>query len=82
MADKKIYVVPEYKEVNHSQKKPSGSRWCPYCGTWSIFQKPKRSDLAYLRCPECGISTEDFWVKMVNNDWGMEEAKKRGRKKK
>ncbi|SDY77569.1 hypothetical protein SAMN05660462_00868 [Proteiniborus ethanoligenes] len=41
-----------------------GQLWCPYCSNVVIFVKDKR--LNVKRCPFCGISDNDFWVKKVN----------------
>lgn len=39
--------------------------WCPYCSTKVIFQRDKK--IGIKKCPICGISEKDYWVKKVNN---------------
>jgi hypothetical protein len=82
MANKK-FVVPEYKEIDHSLPKERGALWCPYDGSWQLFE-PKKKDgyLTYPRCGSCGISTEDWYVKTINGLWEDASAKAKAKKKK
>lgn len=38
--------------------------WCPYCSNIVIFVKDKK--LGVKKCPICGITAKDYWVKKVN----------------
>lgn len=74
MSERKVYVVPEHKEPDHSIKKRKDALWCPYEGKWQRFTS---KDGGYRRCVGCNISNEDYWVKMSNGLWEM--PKKKGR---
>jgi len=39
--------------------------WCPYCSNKVIFKRDKK--LGVKKCPICGITEKDYWVKKVNN---------------
>lgn len=39
--------------------------WCPYCSTKVVFKRDK--NLGVKKCPICGITIKDYWVKKVNN---------------
>lgn len=41
-----------------------GLAWCPYCGTEKSFIWDNY--LGVSRCPDCGISIEDFYVRVCN----------------
>lgn len=53
--DKKI---PDYISLSGRQL------WCPYCSNKVIFVKDKA--LGVKKCPICGITERDYWVKKVN----------------
>lgn len=38
--------------------------WCPYCSNKVIFKRDKK--LGVKKCPICGITEKDYWVKRVN----------------
>jgi hypothetical protein len=82
MSDKKIFITATQVEPDHTMKKKRGSMWCPYDAQWTVF-KPKKNNeyLTYPRCEMCGISTEDYWVKMSNKTWGIPEGTMKGRRK-
>jgi hypothetical protein len=49
-----------------------GDLWCPYCIKWRRFKlfairRKNYVTEAFLRCPVCTVSTNDFWVKRYNN---------------
>jgi len=50
-----------------------GEFWCPYCAQAVRF----KVDVKYriLRCPRCGISERDYYVKAANKLWGKKKAK-------
>lgn len=57
----------EKQEINRRQ----GMIWCPYCVKWRTFKlfalkKPTYKTEAFMRCPVCTISTNDFYVKKYN----------------
>ncbi|SCG82335.1 hypothetical protein DW1_0727 [Proteiniborus sp. DW1] len=52
------------REIPRNIKLKRGQSWCPYCNNIVIFIKDKR--LKVRKCPICGISENDFWVKKVN----------------
>ncbi len=54
----------ETKKIPENIKLKQGQSWCPYCNNIVVFIKDKR--LNVKRCPFCGISENDFWVKKVN----------------
>lgn len=54
----------ETKEIPKNIKLKQGQSWCPYCNNIVIFIKDKR--LNVKKCPICGISENDFWVRKVN----------------
>lgn len=41
--------------------------WCPYCSSPVVFVKDKK--LGVKRCPMCGISDRDYYVKRLNTRW-------------
>lgn len=44
-------------------KIPSGYNWCPYCA--KVIKLIKDKSLGVYRCPLCGISSEDYYMKFV-----------------
>ena len=62
-------LLPKPKEVK-DKFLPTGVNlkskelWCPYCSMPVIFIKDKK--LGVKKCPNCGISDNDFWVNKVN----------------
>lgn len=56
---KVISLIPSDKK-----KIPSGFNWCPYCVTTVKLVKDKR--LGISRCPLCGISNKDYYMKKAN----------------
>lgn len=54
----------ETKEIPKNIKLKQGQSWCPYCNNIVIFIRNKK--LNVKKCPICGISENDFWVKKVN----------------
>jgi len=60
---------PPTKE--QEQNRRSGDIWCPYCIKWRRFKlfalkKKLYTSEAFLRCPICTISTNDFYVRKYN----------------
>ncbi|MFA5525137.1 MAG: hypothetical protein WDA24_12325 [Tissierellales bacterium] len=55
----------ETKEIPKDVKLKKGQSWCPYCNNIVKFIKDKK--LNVNKCPFCGISENDFWVKKVNS---------------
>lgn len=59
--------------LKHLQSPKPGFLWCPYCLKWRGFEE---SEVVYpdfttpnvLRCPACGISVKDAYVRMYNPD--------------
>lgn len=55
---------------------PKNHYWCPFCVKYRIFTW--REDLGVYRCPVCGISDHEYWVRKYNDlfkrDW-MEAVK-------
>jgi hypothetical protein len=52
-------------------KRRPGMIWCPYCVKWRNFKlfrvrKKSYTTEAFMRCPVCTISTNDFYVKKFN----------------
>lgn len=68
MAERPKYSTAPFKEPDHSKKKRKAAIWCPYCGEWRMY---KTNHLGLKACPECTISTNDFWVKTANKLWGF-----------
>jgi len=54
-------VIPERVELKVNQM------WCPYCSTPVVFVKDKK--FGVKRCPICGISDRDYYVKRLNSKW-------------
>lgn len=61
-------------------------RWCPYCGKVRLFKLDRVWNSR--RCPVCGISEADFYVRHYNKLWELEidkmvreQERKRRRKK-
>lgn len=52
---------------------PPKMLWCYLCNDFRKFGKSKKSkdDFDYMRCEICNISTEDFYIKSMNDLWGM-----------
>lgn len=64
------HAYPPTKE--QEEKRRPGQLWCPYCIKWRNFKLMalKRATYitdAFMRCPICTISTNDFYVKKYNN---------------
>lgn len=52
-------------------KRRPGMLWCPYCVKFRHFKliaikHPTYTSEAFMRCPVCLISTNEFWVKKYN----------------
>lgn len=43
---------------------PKGYSWCPYCSMTIQLAKDKK--LGIKRCPVCGISSKDYYMKSAN----------------
>lgn len=63
------------------KKAPKNHWWCPYCRKFRIFMWNRK--LETKRCPICGITDHDFYVKKYNgifkeewNDWAARYMKK------
>ena len=65
-----IDIFPKPEEIK-DRTIPKGIKlkpkeyWCPYCYMPVVFKKDKR--LGVLKCPVCGISNRDYWVKIMNS---------------
>ena len=62
-------------------KPPSSNKalhWCPYCATLRKFDKKTKPLLNTRNCRVCGISTQDFYVRVYNK---LKEKPPRVRKK-
>lgn len=70
----KAFPPPKDFEINRKRW------WCPYCRKVRIFQQDPKIDK--LRCPICGISESDFYVRKYNHLWNFEQVKKVVKKKK
>lgn len=69
--DEKVQINIFYKrDTTKLTKKPGGLKlgqgyyWCPYCGIQTRFQKNKAVNIK--KCPGCGISENDYWVKFYS----------------
>lgn len=56
---------------DQEDKRRPGDLWCPYCIKWRQFKlfsikRKNYTSEAFLRCPVCTISTNDYWVKHYN----------------
>lgn len=63
----KAWPPTQKQEVN---RRP-GLVWCPYCVKWRNFKlyairKPTYVTEALMRCPVCGISSNDYYVRQYN----------------
>lgn len=65
----KAHEIPE--DIDEIRKK---HLWCPYCQTVNEFKKHKTT--GYKHCPICGMSDNDFHVKVMNARY-----RERGKKK-
>ena len=48
-----------------------GEYWCPYCARPIKFEMDRIFQI--LRCPRCGMSEKDYYVKNANHLWGKKE---------
>lgn len=77
---KKQGLEPNIYCANHAfrptqeqeQKRRPGMVWCPYCIKWRDFKlisirRSTYTSEAFMRCPVCTISTNDFYVKKYND---------------
>jgi len=55
------------KELPKGVKIDKKYMWCPYCSNPVIFKFDHK--LGVKRCPICGISENDYNVKLINNKW-------------
>lgn len=64
------WVEYYWVDVHNHHEIPEGidigkkKMWCPYCQTVNEFKKTQGG---YKNCPICGISNQDFYVKVLNN---------------
>lgn len=81
MTERKKFKTATQVEPDHSIKHKKGTLWCSYCAEWKMFE-PKKiiGGLSYPKCEGCGISNEDFWIKMSNKMWGIPKGTMRARK--
>jgi hypothetical protein len=54
----KATSIPEGVKLKENQL------WCPYCNAPYVFKKDKK--LKTANCPDCSISTRDFYVRKIN----------------
>jgi hypothetical protein len=73
-----ISLSPEERPKGVTQPNPPrdlimrrGEYWCPYCAQASRFEMDPNFQI--LRCPRCGISEKDYYVKNANHLWGKKE---------
>jgi len=66
-AGQKLYCPPEGFKPDFRR----GAAWCPYCGRAVEFAWDQV--VGYARCPGCGISSEDYYVKSYNHLWDQAE---------
>lgn len=57
-------------EAKRLEREP-GMLWCPYCVKWRRFKifsvrREHYISEAFLRCPVCTVSTNDYYVKKFN----------------
>lgn len=53
------------RELVKETKATKSSLYCPYCVSWSKFRQSPYT--GYHKCVGCGISTEDYYVKLDNH---------------
>jgi outer membrane biosynthesis protein TonB len=53
------------RELIKEKKPVKDALYCPYCVSWSRFRQ--FSYTGYHKCTGCGISTEDYYVKLANH---------------
>lgn len=58
--------------------KRQGRLWCPYCCKLRAFYWDTQFDLN--RCPICGISDHDYYVRTYNNLWQSQLSDKKVRR--
>lgn len=63
---KRINNQPD-RAIPNNVKLKRGQYWCPYCSNPVKFINDEK--LGVKRCPICGISNRDYYVKKVNNLW-------------
>lgn len=51
--------------------------WCPYCCTWNYW---KSDTGGYKRCPICGISDGDYYVRKFNHLWANDMKNQKDKK--
>ena len=57
--------------IKQSLSPSPGLLWCPYCIKWREFEYATRTRRDFytpelLRCPTCGISVKDYYVRKYN----------------
>ncbi|KUK32077.1 MAG: Uncharacterized protein XD63_0668 [Thermoanaerobacterales bacterium 50_218] len=60
-----IDTVRKPPEGRFSPDLKTGSAWCPYCSGVKDFVWD--AQFAVSRCPTCGTSSEDFWLRVCNS---------------
>jgi hypothetical protein len=81
ISDFKVTLPPDErpKKVSEQVLPPEdvtlkrGEFWCPYCAQAVSFKVDTKYQI--LRCPRCGISERDYYVKVANKLWGKKKAK-------
>ena len=75
MSGFEVSLSPEERPKSVVRKNPPedvkirrGEYWCPYCAEPVRFEMDR--NLQILRCPRCGISENDYYVKTANKLWG------------
>lgn len=59
-----IHYPNVYKAV--PTETPGKGYWCPYCRTWEFW---KADGNGYKVCPVCGMSDNDYYVRVYNKLW-------------
>jgi hypothetical protein len=65
----------QFEELPADIKLKRGEWFCPYCGSASKFIDDKFKGCK--RCSFCGISEDDYYVKMLNHLWGNTKVKRK-----
>jgi len=67
------YVLVDVAQHHNFVEKGNGY-WCPYCQQWEYW---KATEGGYKKCPICGVSDSDYYVKTYNNIWGSRMGSKK-----
>ena len=75
-----VEVIPVDTREAHPPRGdiPKKGYWCPYCQSWEYWSVDSSGS---HRCPICGISSREYYVKKYNDLWAANMKSKTSKKR-